>query len=217
MRTLVKSLLALLVLTVCAGSAFGDITISLASPAWQQVGGAATWVLPAVIPGCGSENETTCEPTGVFYASIPIGAATEGWIGITDQPDPTGAPGGYSDYLLWNNNGPNGNGQFLFYSDPNLNVTLPPFQGNDSTCTEDPVAGCVASFAFIMSDGSILYGTWGSDGEAPWDPYGAGYDTSDGISFQAQAGPPVPEPGTLALLGSGLFGLAGAIRRKFAR
>ncbi len=27
----------------------------------------------------------------------------------------------------------------------------------------------------------------------------------------------VPEPGTLALLGSGLFGLAGAIRRKFAR
>jgi len=34
---------------------------------WQQIPGTNTWVLPATITGCGSENEPTCEPVGEWF------------------------------------------------------------------------------------------------------------------------------------------------------
>jgi len=49
------------------------------------------------------------------------------------------------------------------------------------------------------------------------------YDSSPSVIYESSAGPgpsptpPVPEPGTLALFGSGIVGLAGMLRRKFAR
>lgn len=49
-------------------------------------------------------------------------------------------------------------------------------------CTEDPVTGCVTAIGAVV--GGLQVGiSVGSDGEAAWDPFGAGYDTSDGISF----------------------------------
>jgi len=47
-------------------------------------------------------------------------------------------------------------------------------------CTEDPVSGCVAGLTVGNVDLAI---TVASDGESSFDPFGAGYDTSDGIQF----------------------------------
>ena len=52
-------------------------TVQSLEPAWQLLPGSlsatgGTWGLPAVIPGCGVENETTCEPTGNFIFSSAI-------------------------------------------------------------------------------------------------------------------------------------------------
>ncbi len=47
-------------------------------------------------------------------------------------------------------------------------------------CTEDPVIGCIASIDY--SDENGLQTAWfASDGEAPFDPWQVGLDTSDGV------------------------------------
>jgi hypothetical protein len=43
-------------------------TGSFGAGLWQEIPGTNTWVLPAVITGCGSENEPTCEPVGEWFA-----------------------------------------------------------------------------------------------------------------------------------------------------
>jgi hypothetical protein len=45
-------------------------------------------------------------------------------------------------------------------------------------CTEDSVTGCVQQ---LPVTGTTI--TVASDGEAPFDPFGAGYDTSDGVQL----------------------------------
>lgn len=75
----------------------------------------------------------------------------------------------------------------------------------------------VNSLAFMNS---ILYGTAGTEvfpvdlatGEAGTP---VGYDGGFGTTWGA-TGPPVPEPGTLVLVASGLLGLAAAGRKKRA-
>lgn len=47
-----------------------------------------------------------------------------------------------------------------------------------SICTEDPVAGCTVQ---LPVGGTTIFVS--GDGESHFDPLGAGYDTSDGISF----------------------------------
>src|ERR1700730_7156259 len=45
-------------------------------------------------------------------------------------------------------------------------------------CTEDPSNGCVTHITSGAVDLIVA-----SDGENPFDPFGAGYDTTDGIDF----------------------------------
>jgi hypothetical protein len=73
-----------------------------------------TWVLPSVIPGCGSENEPTCEPIGDFVSPDPwVTAAIGTWV-ILEGPN-----GGISDVIKTFNNA-DGHAELWFSSDPSL-------------------------------------------------------------------------------------------------
>jgi hypothetical protein len=80
---------------------------------WTDLGN-QTWVLPATIPGCGSENNTTCEPIGDFVSPTPWNPAAIGTWVIWDS-----ANGPVSDVIKTFNNA-NGQGELWFSSDPSL-------------------------------------------------------------------------------------------------
>jgi hypothetical protein len=103
------------------------INLSGAAASWTQANdsswnslGNETWVLPAVIPGCGAENEPTCEPVGHFIVTdgasfVPNAIGTWVILDWTGDTDWIGQPG-WSDYIVTYNDA-NGNANILFYSD----------------------------------------------------------------------------------------------------
>lgn len=196
------------VLLLAVTAAFADVT-QYGPAAWTQLPGgqgAYTFVMPAANQpgGCGSENGNTCEVTGYF----DVGAAftTTGEWQILDADGIT-----VSDQVFWDN-GP-GFAAVAFYSDPELynsggGYAPDPLQG--TLCIEDNVNGCVGTFGLQLSDGTNISINVGSDGESYFDPFGAGYDTSDGIEF-------TPEPTSVLLL-AGVVGLLGRqlVRRRRA-
>lgn len=210
--------LAVLLLAVCAQA---DVTVTNGSSAgWVQIS-PNTFGLPANLSGigCGTENETICEPVGVFNFNIAF-AGSGAW-NILDTDSATGQLA-LSDQIQYFN-GPSGLGVVLFYSDPNLANALPDVP---TLCIESFAAptdpgpgGCVAPFTILAADGSVITLTAASDSEHVFDPFGLGADSSDELQVTGGAHivPGVPEPGTMMLFGSGLFGLAGTIRRKFLR
>jgi hypothetical protein len=171
------------------------VTVTTSSPGWVQIA-TNTFVLPADLStiGCGTENETTCEPQGQFNFNVSF--ATSGTVNILEEPS-----GAVSDVIHFFN--ANGHGVVTFTSDP----LAEPLSG-PSLCVEDFVAGCTTSFLIPATNGTLLTLTVASDGESSFDPFGAGYDTSDGFKVTT------PEPGSFALVASGLLGLAGILRKK---
>ena len=189
------------------------IVMSSGSSYWQLVpGSGATWVLPASIPGCGSENGTTCEPTGVWYGNTA-------WSGIPSKITMTEADGSASDVILFDNGGPNGDFRVRFYSDPNPGVYA---QWSNyflyANYNETYSGGGTSGPQPICCQLTGVFVNVASDGEVYFDPFGGGFDTSDGIQFTGNvvAGPNVPEASTWAmmLLGFAGLGFAGYRARK---
>src|SRR5262245_57779250 len=96
----------------------GDTTVQSLGLGWTNLNSdgadlGSSWVLPADLTaiGCGVEPQTTCEPTGDFifsqpfrdsFANSPNGGA---YVTISD------ANGGVSDWILFANTAPGGNGE----------------------------------------------------------------------------------------------------------
>lgn len=176
-----------------------NVTVTTSSPGWVQVA-PNTWVLPADLSGigCGMENETSCEPMGVFNFNVRFPGIVVGTAVPAAVLDPTGA---VSDIIAVGVDN-KGLGFVSLLSDPGV----PQLSELPVLCTETDDSGCVTSFTITPS----ITVTAAFDGEKAFDPFGAGFDISDGIKFTTA----VPEPGSFALLAGGLLGLAGMLRKK---
>jgi len=217
MQRVVKSmLLALVVLGLGANSAVAALIVYSGESAWKSVPSkeGATYVLPADLSGinCGVENETTCEPTGYWFFN-------QKWTGLPSYISMTEPGGGLSDIIMFDSLGPNGAFRVLFFSDPDLpKPSLYAGYIQYANYNEGPngtVTGAIP--VCCITAGPFLNVVMASDGEVTFDPFGAGFDTSDGMQFQgAIDGGTVPEPASLTLLGTGLVVAAWRSRRRRA-
>ncbi len=202
----ISIILVLLVFGLLSASARADdITVSNGSSAgWVQIS-PNTFGLPADLSGigCGIENETSCEPMGVF--NFNVGFSSSGVIDILD------GSGALSDQLHFFNDA-NGLGVVTFISDPSLADALP---DGTTLCTES-LSGCVASFPITATGGSVITINAASDDEATFDPFGLGADTSDQLQVKGATIVSTPEPHGFALLGTGLLTLVCMLRKKQA-
>lgn len=206
-RNVAVLFLGLFVSLACLGALAGPLIVYSANPAWVSVpGGPTTYVLPANLTGsgCGAENETLCEPTGIWYFN-------QTWAGIPSYISMTEATGGPSDIIMFDSRGPGGLFRVMFFSDPNIpDPSLYAGYTQYTDVLEDAVNGGVGGPYPVccILGGNSLSVTVASDGEASFDPFGYGADTSDGIQFQgaADGGRWVPEPSTglLVVVGGAL-------------
>jgi hypothetical protein len=208
-----RSITCLTVFLLICTVGFADVITSVAA-SWILISASVgantgTFALPADIPGCGSENEPTCEPTGDFLNSAAFAAS--GYYTILDAPT-----GGISDYIVFGNTGPGGVGEILFYSDPNLSPTLTGLTNRGSLCIEDPETGCFGGFNLVSTAGTTFTIRAASDGEGVFDPFGFGIDAGDQIQFTGVTTVVgTPEPSNVLMLASGcLLILLVVLRRK---
>lgn len=79
---------------------------------------------------------------------------------------------------------------------------------NLSSASQDGTALDLRGSGTLSIDGDTAPGNFAFTGQGTGNPITFSFSASNGV---------VPEPGSMMLLGTGLFGLAGAARRRFAR
>lgn len=138
----------------------------------------------------------TVVDVGGYAAGTDLGVGFASNFGVVDWGNPN-AP--YQSVLsfagpsIWLNHG------------AGLYTTSFSFTG--ALCGFDPATGtCVVDLPYLTGEGTVS-----ADAEEPYGPDGPLYVDAFGYGFET------PEPGTLALFGSGVVGLAGALRRKLKR
>ena len=80
---------------------------------------------------------------------------------------------------------------------PVANIDQDSLRSGPTLCVEGVGTGCTVTFNVLATNGTLLNLTLATDEEAFFDPFKAGFDTSDGFKVS------VPEPGSLALLTCG--------------
>jgi hypothetical protein len=180
------------------------VTLILPNPGWQQI--APNTFVSLESP----DNINIGEPFAEFNFNAGLAISPNDAVPLVFSVlEPNGQP---SDFISLFNLTIAGTtiGVLDFYSDPRLPNLLGITKG--TLCTETASSGCIAALTTNTTNGSTITLTFAFDGESrPFDPFGAGFDTSDGLKVTTKG---VPEPGNFALLASGLVGLAGMLRKK---